>query len=378
MSAKLVKTKMLIFVSILALGSGLFIEKLLPIFRYNPWINTLILLTFLIGLIMPFFQIQRLSSDQNVWKSYKTQDSSCKEFYSSLLCPFLINVEGQFKKKFSYEEIQFIFSSLERKLNERHTVSRYIIGVLILLGLLGTFIGLTQTVGSIAASLKGMSFDGPISPEAFHQLKMGIQTPLSGMGVAFSSSIFGLVGSLILGVFDLQQSKAEKEFFDDFENKLLSLDKKSLIQEKNNGPAYILALLEQTAETLNFLENRMTQIEESHVRVSHTWQKVSETLSNYALQTRQTHDMLDTLSCMQDDFLKGFKDIHVKLKSYEELKNKEIQIFHINFEKIIEEMIEGRKQSTQELKNEIRLIVKTLSMLTEPEEDSLEEKSATI
>lgn len=340
-------------------------RPLAAVFLYNPWINAAILLTFLGGLILPFWFVQKLAFDWKVWRLYKAKDSTRIVDRGGILYPLLTNAEGQFKTAPSSDDTALILSGVERQLSERHTVSRYLVGTLILLGLLGTFIGLTQTVGSIAGSLKEMNFDGVISAEAFQQLKQSIQMPLSGMGVAFSSSIFGVIGSLILGVFDLQQSKAEKELYDDLENYFVTLDKKPhTLMSEAHGPAYVMALLEQTAENLGALESRLIQMEESHARVARIWQGVSEAMATVASQGEQTHGLLEALVRVQETNART-------LKGLAEGQGKAGQAVLLSLKRLLDDAMTGRQQLTQDMRSEIRMVVKTLSLLSEPEDDFL-------
>lgn len=359
-----VKTRMIVLGGTVGTLLLLLARPLAPVFLYNPWINATILLTFLGGMTLPFIFVQKLAADQKVWKLFQANEPARIVSNKGLLTSLLVGPDRQFKTVFSSDDTAMILSSVERKLTERHTVGRYLAGVLILLGLLGTFIGLTQTVGAIAGSIKGMAFDGSVSADAFQQLKNSIQMPLSGMGVAFSSSVFGLIGSLILGVFDLLQGKAEKEFYDDLESHFMALERKRPMAIEASGPAYIMALLEQTAENLGVLEQRIVQMEESHARIAGVWAGISESMAVTAHQSERTQGTLEALLQAQESSLKTLQQI-------DEGRSKEAQGMLLTLKRLLEDAMTGRLQMTQDLRSEIRMIVKTLSMLSEPEEDFL-------
>src|SRR5262249_60921861 len=110
-----------------------------------------------------------------------------------------------------------ILDSIASRLDEAREISRYMTGLLIFLGLLGTFWGLIETVSSVGKVLEGLKVGGDAG-QVFDTLKEGLAAPLSGMGISFSSSLFGLAGSLALGFLDLQMSQAQNRFHTDLED----------------------------------------------------------------------------------------------------------------------------------------------------------------
>jgi biopolymer transport protein ExbB/TolQ len=374
MSDKFVNGKMGLIIGGVFLVVAVNLNSLCPIFMYNPWINALILLTFFGGVITPFIAVNKVASDRRFWHSFKSQINSgisaslSNNVYSPLLTPLVTTLDGQNKSSFTHDEVQHVLMSVDRKLNERHTVSRHVIGVLVLLGLLGTFWGLTQTVGSISASLNSLSFDGPISSDLFQKLKTGIQSPLSGMGVAFSSSIFGLIGSMILGFMDLLQGRVEKDFYDNVEDGLTSLLTQKVRVSNNSGPAYILALLEQMAEILGTLGQRLTQIEDSRVRNAATWQKISETLDGVFHALTNSQSKVGDLCESVDVLAKNVQNTAINLQNFSEGLIVRNRVEQAKFEQLFEELTAGRSQLTNEVVSEIRMVARMISMLTELDE----------
>jgi hypothetical protein len=132
--------------------------------------------------------------------------------------------------------LRTVLDGIRARLDESREISRYVIGLLIFLGLLGTFWGLLDTVGSVGRVIAGLDVSGGAVDEVFAALKRGLEAPLAGMGTAFSSSLFGLGGSLVLGFLDLQAAHAQNRFFNDLEEWLSGLTQ--LIDEPAmGGPA---------------------------------------------------------------------------------------------------------------------------------------------
>ena len=121
----------------------------------------------------------------------------------------------------SQQTMRHLLDSIATRLDEARDISRYMTGLLVFLGLLGTFWGLIETVGSVGKVIEGLKVGGDAG-SLFDTLKEGLAAPLSGMGISFSSSLFGLAGSLILGFLDLQSSQAQNRFYTDLEDWLAS------------------------------------------------------------------------------------------------------------------------------------------------------------
>jgi hypothetical protein len=118
----------------------------------------------------------------------------------------------------STQTMRSLLDSILMRLDEDRDISRYLTGLLIFLGLLGTFWGLLQTVGAVADTIQSLNIESGETAVIFSRLKEGLAAPLAGMGVAFSSSLFGLAGSLVLGFLDLQAGQAQNMFYNDLED----------------------------------------------------------------------------------------------------------------------------------------------------------------
>ena len=155
---------------------------------------------------------------------------------------------------FSQSSMKSIMESLDGRLAENREITRYLIGLSVFLGLLGTFWGLLETINSVAITVKSLDFSEN-TQKLFKVLKQGLEEPLSGMGTAFSSSLFGLGGSLILGFLDIQSGQAQNRFYNEVEERLSQKTKFTLInmdesERKSLPPAYLESLIEVTTENL--------------------------------------------------------------------------------------------------------------------------------
>src|SRR5690606_29941960 len=172
-----------------------------------------------------------------------------------------------------------------------HDISRYLISLLVFLGLLGTFWGLLGTISAVGGAVSNLSVDTTDPAALFSQLKSGLQAPLSGMGTAFSSSLFGLAGSLVLGYLELQANQAQNRFYNELEDWLAAQTRLSSggpigDAGEQSVPAYIQALLEQTADSLESLQRTMARGEESRIQANTNLQQLTDRLSTLTDQMR--------------------------------------------------------------------------------------------
>lgn len=216
--------KIVVFLVLVALVGAILAPQLLDAFWSNPFINGLILFVLVIGILLSFRQITRLFPEVRWVNSLQDgiPDDGTKP--PILLAP----VAGIMRDRLGEAVItpaslRSILDSVGFRLEEAKETSRYLTGLLVFLGLLGTFYGLLQTVGSVSTVIQGLDVTAGDAGDLFGTLKQGLQAPLSGMGTAFSSSLFGLTGSLILGFLDLQTGQAQNAFFTDLEDWMSSM-----------------------------------------------------------------------------------------------------------------------------------------------------------
>ena len=237
-------------------------EKLKSFFLTNQTLNSIILAVLAIGIIFILKQLFNLSNELN-WLNNVTKQSSTTRL--STRSPRLLKYLDNYIKEhsgnliFSQSSMKTVMESLEGRLIESREISRYMIGLTIFLGLLGTFWGLLETINSVSTTVSSLDFSEN-TQKLFKVLKEGLEKPLGGMGTAFSSSLFGLGGSLILGFLDLQSNQAQNRFYNEIEEKLAERTKFSLMnmdnnEKKNLAPAYIESLIEVTTENLKKSSN---------------------------------------------------------------------------------------------------------------------------
>ena len=214
---------MLIFIALVSFLVLVLYRQILSAFSTNPGLNGLIIGVLVVGILLAFQQVIRLMPEVSWVNSFRRGDAAERRRKPVLLAPMEAMLRGQSDVALSTGSTQSILDSIGNRLDERRDISRYLISLLVFLGLLGTFWGLLGTISSIGDTIGSLDPRSGDANDVLDALKSGLKAPLDGMGTAFSSSLFGLAGSLVLGFLDLQSGQAQNRFYLELENWLSSV-----------------------------------------------------------------------------------------------------------------------------------------------------------
>ncbi|HKL00321.1 MAG TPA: biopolymer transporter ExbB [Desulfotignum sp.] len=239
----------------------LLIVPLKAAFMANWGFNLLILAALCVGIAINVFQILRLEPEIKWIKKFRTGDPGLSTVEPpTLLSPLAKHLEEIHRDRFrlSAGSMSTVLDGIRGHLDEAREISKYMIGLLVFLGLLGTFWGLLQTIGTVGQVIGGLEVGSGDFVNLFERLKQGLQDPLQGMGTAFSSSLFGLGGSLVLGFIDIQAGHAQNRFFNEMEEWLSGVTRLVDTDEiPDEGPAASAELLRGIDNNLRVLVNQM-------------------------------------------------------------------------------------------------------------------------
>jgi hypothetical protein len=218
-SPRIFVIRMLVFLILCALVAVVLYKQIWTAFLANPGLNSLIIIVLIIGIALAFRQVIRLFPEIEWVNGFRLADPGLAvERPPVLLAPMAVLLRDRIgRMAISAQMMRGILDSIAARLDEARDMSRYMTGLLIFLGLLGTFWGLIETVGSVGNVINGLKPGGDAGA-IFETLRDGLAAPLSGMGISFSSSLFGLAGSLVLGFLDLQTSQAQNRFYTELED----------------------------------------------------------------------------------------------------------------------------------------------------------------
>ena len=212
--------RMIIFLIIAGFIALILYRQVYEAFLANPGLNGVIVAVLLIGIVLAFRQVLRLFPEIRWVNTFRVAEPGVEvERPPVLLAPMATLLGDRIgRMAISTQTMRSILDSIQMRLDEDRDMSRYLVSLLIFLGLLGTFWGLLQTVSAVASTIQNLDVSSANTGVIFEDLKAGLAEPLSGMGTAFSSSLFGLAGSLILGFLDLQAGQAQNMFYNDLED----------------------------------------------------------------------------------------------------------------------------------------------------------------
>jgi membrane associated rhomboid family serine protease len=288
-------TRMALFLAVVGAVAALTFPVWWPAFMANPALNGVIVGVLAFGCLYVIRQATRLKTEIDWVRAVQKDRRAAIELDEppliGALARMMADRSGQ-PLHLSPIAMRSVLDGIATRLDETREISRYFVGLLIFLGLLGTFWGLLKTVGSVGAVVGTLTLGGD-TQAMFQTLKDGLTAPLAGMGTAFSASLFGLAGSLILGFLDLQSGQAQNRFFIDLEDWLSSSARVGARAGGGDGEAaagagtYLQALLEQTADHGPAMLATLDRIHAELVQNRAELQRLTRTIAQLAEQERK-------------------------------------------------------------------------------------------
>ena len=368
--------RMLVFLGAVAAACVLLVGPLSEFFLSNAPLNGLIVGVLVLGVIYNFRQVIRLYPEVGWIETYRdsldngmTRAAPEEQHHPKLLAPMATMVSKRESLSLSALSMRSLLDSIYSRLDESRDLSRYTIGLLIFLGLLGTFWGLLETVGSISGVINSLNVNGGDAGAIFDTLKRGLEAPMAGMGTAFSSSLFGLAGSLVLGFLDLQAGQAQNRFYNDLEEWLSSVTRLSsgglMTEGEQSVPAYVQALLEQTAESLENLQRTLTRGEENRSKVDNNLMALSTKLETLTDQMRTEQALMKSLAetqvAMRPVLQQLAEGAGPQVGGIDDATRGHIRNMDHHMQRVLDELRQGRESMTEELRREIKLLARTVA-----------------
>ncbi len=372
--------RMVVFLALVAALAVALGRPLVAAFMGNPGVNGVIVGILIAGIAYIFRQVLLLDPEIDWIENFRHLEAGGEEAVAGrrpaprLLAPMarMLGARQVGRVSLSTSSLQTLLDGIGSRLNETRETSRYLIGVLIFLGLLGTFYGLLETVRSVGGVIGGLNVGGNDLAGAFANLKSGLESPLAGMSTAFSSSLFGLAGSLVLGFLDLQAGQAQNRFYNDLEEWLSTYTRLSGGGLGDGGdapvPVYIQALLEQTADSLENLQRILARSEESRIGANSTLTALTDRLGLLGDQMKAGQMLMLRLAENQLELkpaLARLGDIAEGAVGHDDALRSHLRNIEAYTARLIEDLAQGRAQSVQELRGEIRILARTIAALAE-------------
>jgi hypothetical protein len=362
-------------VGLLAAGfvAGWLWDPITLAFFHNPFLNSFILGVLAVGAIYLFWQVVRLNADISWVENFRTGGHRTSSAQPRLLAPMaaMLRDKTSGKLSLSASSTRSLLDGIQSRLDESREISRYLTSLLIFLGLLGTFWGLLGTIDSVAAAIRGMKVGTNGDPASmFESLKQSLEGPLSGMGIAFSASLFGLSGSLLLGYLDLRAGQAQARFFNELEDWLSGQTKissgGSLMESDQPVPAYIQALLEQTAESLGELQRTIGRAEDNRHQQGTNFKLLADQIGQLNDHLRSEQQVMQRLADSQGElrmFMQRLGELAASggfgldANSRNHLRNIDGLL-----NRLADDLQQGRTIAVQDLRSEIKVLTRTIAV----------------
>jgi hypothetical protein len=211
--------RMFVFLALVGFVAAILSPQLAVTFKANPALNGFIVAVLLFGILFAFRQVTRLYPEIRWVNAFRIADPGLAiEHKPVLLAPMATMLRDRTGAlMLSTTSMRSIMDSIGSRLDEARDIGRYLVALLVFLGLLGTFWGLLDTMQSVGRTISALDTKAGESALVFEELKSGLAAPLKGMGTAFSSSLLGLSGSLVIGFLELQASQAHNRFYNELE-----------------------------------------------------------------------------------------------------------------------------------------------------------------
>lgn len=301
---------MIIFLALVGFLSAVLYRQISSAFTTNPGLNGLILGVLFVGIVLIFLQVIRLFREVAWVNSFKAGDTvNAARKAPVLLAPMRGLLSRQQSVSISTLSMRSILDSIATRLDESRDTSRYLIGLLVFLGLLGTFWGLLATIGSIGSTIQSLDPGSGDTNDILDSLKAGLAAPLDGMGTAFSSSLFGLSGSLVLGFLDLQAGRAQNRFYIELENWLSS------VADPDSGAAIAVTESASSGADLKELAERLGSMQETggNQKTNAALGSLAEGIQGLVKSMRSEQQMMRDWADAQAQEQKAIRETLVKL-----------------------------------------------------------------
>ncbi len=374
--------RMVAFLAAVAIAAAFIAPQLQDAFVANIWLNGLIILILVVGIAYSFIQVLGLRGEIYWLETLRRESRGGLVFPGTLsqdtpprLLGPMVTMIGDRAGRLSLSTMSMrtLLDTIHARIEESHEISRYVIGLLIFLGLLGTFWGLLDTVNAVGETIGGLSGGSGDAVALFEDLKGGLQAPLAGMGTAFSSSLFGLAGSLVLGFLELNSAQAHNRFLNELEEWLSSVTKLGSgggFAGEGEQPlsAYVHALLEKTADSLEQLQRTVARGEEDRAAVNQNLAALTERLSNLTDHMRTEQSVMLSIAETQASLkplLSRIADSSGDGGGLDKATKGHIRNLDLRLERLSAEMAHGRDSAVEELRGEIRLLTRTLAAMAE-------------
>src|SRR5476651_2518663 len=360
--------RMLLFLAFVAGLSVYLGDDLLRVFNNTPGLDAVILGVLLIGIFFIFRQVILLWPEVTWLRSFQHREENTTVPPSdrvNLLAPMAAMLgERQDQFRLSPTATRAVLDGIATRLDERRELARYLIGLLIFLGLLGTFWGLLQTIGAVADAINGLQATAGDAVTMFAKLKGSIEGPLKGMSTAFGASLFGLSGSLVLGFLELQASQAQGRFHVELEEWLAGATSigsgSASLEQPQGAPAYIEALLERNDESVDGLVRALQRVETGRQATVASYGTLLERLAALSETVRTQQTLLARFTELAIELRGSVNRMTDRAAASDEQIPRAIETLQTKIDQLAEDTTRSRKELADEVRTALTKLAERL------------------
>ncbi|WP_246107311.1 biopolymer transporter ExbB [Puniceibacterium confluentis] len=350
-----------------ALGGFMALPRVLPIFESNPYLNGFIFLVFLLGVVACFWQVAQLIVSVR-WIEYFAADREKGAKAPQMLAPLATLLRSRGKRmQINTTSTRSILESVAQRIDEEREITRYIVSLLIFLGLLGTFYGLATTVPALVETIRSLvPQEGESGVEVFSRLMEGLQEQLGGMGVAFASSLLGLAGSLIVGLLELFAGHGQNRFYRELEEWLSSITRLGFSDGESSGEMSGAAIaLDAMADQMEELQGLFARAEIGRSEVDGRLGQLADAVERMTERLEATAPSSHALARIADG-QERLIDVLSRKEASEGLdaeSRMRLRSIDVQMLRILEEISAGRQESMAELRTDLSALSRVLGQM---------------
>ena len=368
-------TMMLAVVAMTTTGAIVAAPSVLPIFFANLWLNGFIVLVFFIGVASCFAQVFQLISSVRWIENFVANRVRLTAKVPKVLAPLatLLGTRNS-QMKIAATSTQSILDSVSTRIEEAREITRYIVNLLIFLGLLGTFYGLATTVPALVETIRSLApRDGEAGFEVFSRLMDGLESQLDGMGVAFASSLLGLAGSLVVGLLELFAGHGQNRFYRDLEEWLSSITRLGFASgevETSNEQDLAASIFAQMTEQLEHVQDMFVSGENSRALVDQRLGTLAEALNGLTRHIEANTPSAEALNRVaegQDRLLSVLAKME-RSDAQDAESRMRLRSIDVQLLRLLEEISTGRQETTIALRKQLERLTSAILMTSEQED----------
>ena len=368
-------TMMLAVVAMTTTGAIVAAPSVLPIFFANLWLNGFIVLVFFIGVASCFAQVFQLISSVRWIENFVANRVRLTAKVPKVLAPLATLLGTRHSQmKIAATSTQSILDSVSTRIEEAREITRYIVNLLIFLGLLGTFYGLATTVPALVETIRSLApRDGEAGFEVFSRLMDGLESQLDGMGVAFASSLLGLAGSLVVGLLELFAGHGQNRFYRDLEEWLSSITRLGFASgevETSNQQDLVASIFAQMTEQLEHVQDMFVSGENSRALVDQRLGTLAEALNGLTRHIEANTPSAEALNRVaegQDRLLSVLAKME-RSDAQDAESRMRLRSIDVQLLRLLEEISTGRQETTIALRQQLERLTSAILMTSEQED----------